>query len=65
MKWVISSGNVVAPFRQRRHAHRHDIEAVIEILAEAAGFGLGAQIAGGGADHPRIHLHPRRCRRPA
>ena len=59
MKWPTSTRNVVAPLGQRGHAHRHHVQAVIEIFAEAAGFDLGAQIARGGGDHARIDLHAR------
>ena len=61
MKCAISAGNIVAPLRQGRHAHRHHIQAVIKVLAEASAVGLGAQVARGRADHPRIHLHARRA----
>ena len=51
-------GDIVAPFGQRGNTHRHDIEAVIQIFAEPPGFGFDSQVAGGGAEYARIHLHP-------
>ena len=44
MKWSTQVGNVLAPFGQRRHADRHHREAVIEILAEAAGGDLASRL---------------------
>ena len=29
-------GNVLAPLAQRREAHRHDVQPIVEVLAEAA-----------------------------
>ena len=49
--------NVIAAFGQRGDAHRHHIQAMIQVFAETPGFSLGAQVARGGADHPRIDLH--------
>ena len=39
--------NVLAALGQRRHAHRYDREAVIEVLAELAGRDLGLDVAAG------------------
>ena len=50
--------DIVAAFGQRRDAHRHHVQAVIQVFAEAARFGFLAQVARGRTDHPRIHLHP-------
>ena len=53
-------GHVLAPFRQRWQPHRHDVQAVIKILAEAAGGDFSGQIATGGRNHPHVHPHPAR-----
>ena len=50
-------GNVLAPLGQPRHAHRHHVQAVEQVLAEAAGGDLLAQVARGRGDHPHVHLH--------
>ena len=50
-------GNVLAPLAQRRQAHRHDIEAVEEILAEATGGDLVLQVARGRRQNPNVDLH--------
>ena len=52
-------GNVLAAFAQRRQAQRHDIEPVIEILAEQALLNELAQIAIGGGDDAHIGLDRR------
>ena len=36
-KWRASGVDVVGPFAQRRQRDRHDVEAVVEVLAELAG----------------------------
>ena len=51
-------GHILAPFGQRRHAHRNDIEPVVKILAEAPGGDFSDEIARCRADHPHIDAHP-------
>ena len=46
--------DVVAPLAQRRERQRKDVEAVVEILAEAAGGDFLAQAAVGGREHAHI-----------
>src|SRR5579883_609097 len=48
---------VLAPLAQRRHADRHDAEAVEEILAEAARRDFGREIAARRGDDADIDLH--------
>ena len=44
-------GDVAAPLAQRRHLHRHDVEAEVEILAEAPLLdGAFERLVGGGDD---------------
>ena len=47
-------GNVLAPFGEARHAQRHHVEAVIEILAEAALLHLALEVAAGGRDDAHV-----------
>ena len=49
-------GNVLAPLAQRREAHRHDVEPVEQILAEAPGGDLLRQVARGRRKHPHVDL---------
>ena len=44
----------LAPLAQRRHAHAHHRQAVVEILAEGAAVHLAHQIAVGGRDHAHV-----------
>jgi len=48
--------NILAPFAQRRHLHRKDVKAVIQILPEFPAGDLGLKIAIGRRDHAHIHL---------
>ena len=50
-------GDVLAPLGQARHAHRHHVQAVEQVLAEAARGDLLAQVARGRGDHAHVHLH--------
>ena len=43
--------DVAAAFAQRGHAYVHDVDAVVKILAEGAGFNLGLEVAIGGTDY--------------
>ena len=52
--------DVFLPIAQRRHENRDDVQAEVEILAEAAGADLGLQILVGRRQHARVHLDPRR-----
>ena len=47
--------NVLAALRQRRHADRHDRQAVIEILAEFAGGDLRLDVARGRRNDAHVH----------
>ncbi|MNE84692.1 hypothetical protein D3C80_1816240 [compost metagenome] len=49
-------GDVLAPLRQRRHADRHHVQAMEQVLAESALDDLGAQVARGRGDDPNVHL---------
>ena len=49
-------GDILRPLGQRRHRDREDVQAVEQILAEAARRHVGGEIAVGGGDDPRIHL---------
>ena len=51
---MASSGNVFAAFAQRRQIQSDDVDAVEEILAEAAGGDFVGKIAIGGADDARV-----------
>jgi len=47
---------VAATVAQRRHGDREDVEAIVEILAEAAGAHFALEIAVGGGQHTRVDL---------
>ena len=49
-------GDVLAPLAQRRKAHRHDVEAVEEVLAEAPGGDLVLQVARRRRKHAHVDL---------
>ena len=55
-KWFTRSGHVLEPLTQRRQVDRHDVEPVVQVLAEpVVGDGLGeVQVRGG--DDPAIGL---------
>ena len=57
--------DVLAPLGQARHAQRHDVEAVVEVLAEAALLHLPLEIAAGRGDDAHVDRHLRRRRRRA
>ena len=50
-------GDVLAALRQRWDADRHHVQAVEQVLAEAALGDLGLQVARGGGDHADVDLH--------
>ena len=56
MKWSISIGTSARALGKRRHSDRHDIQTVVEILAETSRGNLLLQIAVAGRDHTDIHL---------
>ena len=56
--------NVFAPLAQRRHADRHDAQAIEQILAEATGGDLARQLAIGRSDDADIDLDPVRSPYP-
>ena len=47
-------GDVLAPFGERRHPHRHHREPVIEVLAEFAGRDIGFDVARGRGHDPHV-----------
>ena len=49
-------GNVLAPLAQRRNPHRHDVQPVIEVLAEAPGGDFLGKVARRRRQHPDIDL---------
>ena len=53
----MSIGDVVAPLGEARHAQRHDVQAVIEVLAEAAFRDLALEVAAGGGDDAHVDRH--------
>ena len=58
-------GDVLAPLAETRHAQGHDIEAMEQILAQAAGGDLLTQVAAGGGDDANVHLNVRVAADPA
>ena len=52
--------HVGQPLAQRRHPQRVDVEAIVEILTEAAGLDLALEIAVGGRDDARRDLRSAR-----
>ena len=58
-------GDVFLVLAQRRDVDGHDVQAVVEILAEGALFEGGAQIAIGGGDEAHVHFQWCACRRGA
>jgi hypothetical protein len=50
-------GDVLAAFAQRRDRQGDDFEAVEQVLAEAPGGHLGAQVAVGGGDDAHVDGH--------
>ncbi len=53
-KCATSSGDVAAPFAQRRQFQRQDVDPVVQVLAEAAGRDLRRQIAVGRRQQPHV-----------
>jgi hypothetical protein len=49
--------HVVQVLAQRRRADRDHVQAVVEVLAEAAGGDLLLEVAVGGGDHPHVDPH--------
>ncbi len=49
-------GNVAVTFAQRGKLNRNNVDAVVEILAEAAGVNHLFQVFMGGADQPKVDL---------
>ena len=57
-------GNVVATLGQRRQVQRDDVDAVVEVLPEAAGGDLSLEVAVGRRHDTDVHVHvPRRADR--
>ena len=53
----MSSGNVVAPFAQRRQRDLDHVDAEVEVLAERAGGHGALEIAVGGGDDADVDVH--------
>ena len=63
---VLREDEHVAPRdAQRRHLDVHDVEAVVEVLAEAALADVGREVAVGRGDEPHVDGDRSRCRRRA
>ena len=56
--------NILPPFAQRRHPDWHHIQAIEQILAEAAGGDLAAELPVRGGDDAHIDLDPARSPYP-
>src|SRR6266542_2535184 len=48
--------NVLAPIAERREPHRHDVQPVEQVLAEAPGAHLGGEVLVRRGDDPDVHL---------
>ena len=48
--------DIAAPFAQRRKIQIHNVDAVIQILAEGAIFNFGLEMPVGGADNADFHF---------
>ena len=46
--------HVITAITQRRQVQVHDVEPVVQVLAETTGLGLGLQVAVGGGDDPNV-----------
>ena len=57
--------DVFRPLAQRRHTHSNHVEPIQQVLPEAAGLRLRAQIAIDGADDPDVHLPAERLPDPS
>ena len=57
-------GDVVLALAQRRHLHRHDVEPVVQVLAELAGLDHRRQIAVGRGNQSNVHLDRPRAAEP-
>ena len=55
-KIIGERGNVFLVIAQRRNVDGHDVQAVVEVLAERAFFERGAEVAVGGGDQAHVHL---------
>ena len=53
--------DVLAALAQRRHEDRDDVEAEVEVLAEAAGLDLAGQVLVGGREHAHVDADARRA----
>ena len=58
------AGDVFLVIAQRRNIDRHDIQAVVEVLAERAFFERRAQVAIRGGDQAHIHFDGARAAEP-
>ena len=61
---VQECGNVFAPLAQRRELDRHDVETVVQIVAQAAGLDFFQEIAIRGGDHAGVDANRRRITNP-
>ena len=57
--------DVVAALAEGGQVDRHDVEPVVQVLAEPAGVDLVEQVAVGRGDDPGVDLDRSGCRRPA
>ena len=64
MKKLASGRDVVLALAQRRHLDRHDVQPVVEVLAELAGLDHRRQVAVGGGDQPHVDLDRPRAAEP-
>src|SRR5688500_17960980 len=48
--------DIVPPLAQRRHPHRHHVQAIEQVLPELAVGHLRLQVAAGGGDHPDVDI---------
>jgi hypothetical protein len=54
-KWLASSGNVAGALPERGKPDREDVEAVVQVGAEAAGLHLVVEVEVGGGDEAEVH----------
>ena len=52
---VHEHGDVLPAFAQRRHAHGQHVQAVVQVLAKAAGLHLAPEVEVGGGHHAHVH----------
>ncbi len=50
-------GDLLGPLTQRRHHDLDHVQAIVEVLPEAAGRHRLLQVLVGGREHPHVDLH--------